>query len=346
MSEQLLNRYGFTVGNAADATLLNTQIGQLTVAQKATLASRGVGLPYSSFPANQTVLQSLLPFPQYSNNLNPASAPLGKTWYDALQTTVTQRLSHGLSLNANFTWSKNLDLMSSPDIFNRNLGKNYSANDLPLQFRLSAQYTVPRLSGDFNKIVKYLLADWGMGWYLQYQSAPILALPASAGASPISRWLGRGPGPAQRVPGQSLWSTDWYDLGGTHHTDPLDINCHCFDPTKTIVLNPNAWTNVPDGQWAANLSTIRYYRGFRYPTENANFSRTFRFTERVSFNIRAEFTNIFNRTRLPQPAVTGFQAPPVISPLTGLYTSGFGTVVPTGGTAGARSGTIIGRLQF
>ena len=349
MSEQLLNRYGFTVGNAADAVLLNTQIGQLTDAQKTTLASRGVGLPYSSFPANQTVLQSLLPFPQYSGNLSPASAPLGKTWYDSLQTTVTQRFAHGLSLNANFTWSKNLDLMSSPDIFNRGLGKNYSANDLPEQFRLSAQYTIPRFGASVNRFVKYAIGDWGMGWYLQYQSAPILALPASAGANPISRWLGRGPGPAQRVPGQPIWSTDWYDLSGKHHTDPLDINCHCFDPTKTIVLNPQAWANVPDGQWAANMSTIRNYRGFRYPVENANFSRTFRFTERVSLNVRAEFTNVFNRVRLPQPttgATTGFQAPPIISPITGLYTSGFGTVVPTGGTTGARSGTIVGRLQF
>jgi len=97
------------------------------------------------------------------------------------------------------------------------------------------------------------------------------------------------------------------------------------------------------------MSTIRNYRGFRYPVENANFSRTFRFTERVSLNVRAEFTNVFNRVRLPQPttgATTGFQAPPIISPITGLYTSGFGTVVPTGGTTGARSGTIVGRLQF
>src|SRR5262249_52415197 len=141
-----------------------------------------------------TVLQSLLPFPQYSGNLSPASAPLGKTWYDSLQTTVTQRFAHGLSLNANFTWSKNLDLMSSPDIFNRKLGKNYSANDLPEQFRLSAQYTSPRFGASVNRFVNYVLGDWGMGWYLQYQSAPILALPASAGANPISRWLGRGRG--------------------------------------------------------------------------------------------------------------------------------------------------------
>ncbi len=132
MSLALLNQYGFTVGNLTDRTLLQTQIGQLGTADKSTLAARGIVLPYPSFPQTQTLFQSLLPYPQYSGNISPVSAPLGKTWYDSLQSTVTQRLSHGLTLNGNFTWSKNLDLMSSPDIFNRNLGKNISLNDLLL----------------------------------------------------------------------------------------------------------------------------------------------------------------------------------------------------------------------
>jgi hypothetical protein len=349
MSPPLLSSYGFSVGNLNDATLLQTQIGNLTAAQKTTLAAKGIGLPYATFPSNQTLLQSLLPYPQYSGNISPTSAPLGKTWYDSLQTTVTERFSHGLSMNGNFTWSKNLDLMSSPDIYNRNLGKNYSINDLPLQFRLSAQYTTAVHNGVLgkNRVLAAVFSDWGIGWYSQYQSAPILALPASAGANPISKWLGRGPGPAEVVSGQSLWSTNWTDLSGAHHTDAIDINCHCFDPTKNLVLNPAAWQNVPDGQWNPNLSTIRYFRGFRYPTENANISRNFRFKEgRINLNVRAEFTNVFNRTRLPQPSTLGFSANPTISGLTGLYTGGFGTVVPTGGTTGARSGVLIGRLQF
>src|SRR5262249_37068188 len=215
------------------------------------LAARGIVLPYASFPKTQTLLQSLLPFPQYTGNISPVSAPLGKTWYDSLQATVTERLYHGLSMNGNFTWSKNLDLMSSPDVFNRGLGKNYSINDLPFQFRLSAQYTTPRIRQVGNKALSYALSDWGMAWYLQYQSAPILARPSSAGANPLSRGLGRGPGPAERVPGQPLFSTNWVDLDGKAHTDPLDINCHCYDPRTTVVLNPAAWSNVPDGQWSS-----------------------------------------------------------------------------------------------
>jgi hypothetical protein len=340
MSAALLNQYGFTVGNLTDRTLLQTQIGQLGAADKSTLAARGIVLPYPSFPQTQTLFQSLLPYPQYSGNISPVSAPLGKTWYDSLQSTVTQRLSHGLTLNGNFTWSKNLDLMNSADIFNRSLGKNISLNDLPLQFRLSAQYSTPMRAF-------YLFRDWNVGWYLQYQSAPLLIQPsANAGAFPISGWLGRGPGPAERVAGQPLFTTNWVDLNGIQHTDELDINCHCYDPTKTVVLNPLAFTGTPNGQWASNFSYVRDFRGIRYPTENANLGRSFRIRERVTINIRVEFANVFNRLRLPQPSTASLTASPIKSSLTGLYTTGYGTIIPTAGTAGQRSGMLVGRITF
>jgi hypothetical protein len=349
ISQSLLNQYGFTIGDPNDKALLTTPYKQLNAAQLSTLASRGVGLPYAGFDTNQTVRQLIRPFPQYTTAVFSSGAPLGKTWYDALQLTVTKRFSHGLSFNANYTFSKTLQLMSCPDVFNPGLGKVLSPNDFPHQFRLSADYTVPKIKG--NKIASAVLSDWGTGWFLQYQSGPLLALPASAGTDPISNYLGRGPGPAQRT-GQSLWSTNWTDLNGVHHTDPIDINCHCYDPRTTVVLNPAAWANVPNGQWAAQQATaFDDYRGIRYPQENANFSRTFRIKERVSLLIRAEWSNAFNRLRLPQPSV-GAAGTPVFSAaptqVGGIFTGGFGTIVPTAGNGvtGQRTGQLIARLQF
>ena len=106
-----------------------------------------------------------------------------------------------------------------------------------------------------------------------------MGLPTSSGNVPISNFLGYGPGPAQLVPGMNPWSVNWTDLSGNHHTDPLNINCHCFDATTAMVLNPAAWTNVPNGRFVANESSIRSFRG-----------------------IRVEFTNIFNRFQLPTSA--------------------------------------------
>lgn len=353
MSTGILGKYGFTNFSSLDESrLLTTPIASLSATQRQILASRGVNLPYTGFPTNQSVRQSLLPFPQFNTAINPVNAPLGKTWYDSLQVSVTKRYSRGLSVSANYSYSKSLELMTSPDVFNRSLGKNYSANaDIPNQFRMSVQYVVPSFKGPGvlgNKFMQYLLSDWGVGAYLQYQSGALLSLPASTGSVPLSNFLGRGPGPAQLIAGQSPWSTDWTDYSGTHHTDPIDINCHCFDPAKTIVFNPKAWSNIPDGQWGANQQLLRSYRNFRQPQESMNFSRNFRFKEsRFNLNIRAEFQNIFNRTRLSLPTASqtgAFAAVP--TQVNGQYTGGFGAIVPQVGTPGARTGLLVGRFTF
>ncbi len=360
LSPQTLRNLGFTdFTSATESALLTTPISSLTAAQQSTLASRGIGfLPYANFPSSQTVRQALLAYPQYSGLLAPVGAPLGKTWYDALQTSVTKRYSHGFLVNANYTYSKNLDLITTQDPFNRSLGKNISANDLPHAFRLTTQYEVPtHLRSDLpvlrNKVVSYALSGWSTGWTLSYQSARLVGLPTSSGSVPISNFLGYGPGPAQLIPGMSPWSVDWTDYNGVHHTDPLNINCHCFDPTKTVVLNPAAFTNVPNGQFANNEGSIRSFRGFRTPLESANFGRNFRIKERVNLNLRVEFTNVFNRMNyasLTTPITLGtFTTAPVkftSGPNTGLYSSGYGVINPTAGTTGQRSGTFVARVQF
>jgi hypothetical protein len=286
-------------------------------------------------------------------------------------------------MNANYTYSKNLDEMSTPDFFNTNLGKNVSVNDLPHQFRLSAQYQTPRLKGGnsftSNKVVSAILSDWSIGTYLQYQSAPVLARPNSFSFHPISNYLDYGPGPAQlKIDPKtgtymSPWAVNWIDNTGTLHPEPIDVNCHCFDPTRLLVeqvdangnpngvfkpggvLNPNAWSNVPDGQFANDFSVVRTYRGFRYPTENLNFGRSFRIKERVTLSIRVEFTNAFNRLQLPQPnagngffqstgtAVTTQTQPGIYQ---GAITGGFGTITPIAGTSGFRTGLFVGRITF
>ena len=34
-----------------------------------------------------------------------------------------------------------------------------------------------------------------------------------------------------------------------------NLNCHCFDPNKTFVLNPAAWVNPPAGQFGTAAPT-------------------------------------------------------------------------------------------
>jgi hypothetical protein len=347
----------------AESQLLSTTVASMlnNPTQRQTLAQRGIsGLPYPNFQTTQTVRQSLVDYPQYTGN-GTAGSPLGKTWYDALQLSVTKRFSHGLQFNMNYTYSKSLDLMSATDVFNPSTGKNLSGSDRPHVLRITSNYTVPspRNTGIpvlSNRIVSAIVADWGLGISLNYESAAVIGRPTSAGGVPINLFLGRGPGGAQLkkdANGEFMnpWSIDWVDYDGKHRTDPLDINCHCFDITKNQVLNPAAWENVPDGQFAAQQNSIRNYRGQRTPQENMNLSRNFRLAKdgKVQLNVRVEFTNVFNRMQFPAiggGTVDSFRRSPVGDPRAGLVSAGFGAMLPYTGTAGQRSGLFVGRLTF
>jgi hypothetical protein len=368
MSVEQLNKLGFTIPTptspnsavTADASLLRALFTNLSATQKSTLVARGISLngPYNGFPVSglstQAVRQAIRPFPQYSSSIAPSGAPVGKSWYDALQLTVTKRLSHGLSVNANYTYSKTLDLISTPDIFNPLLGKDLAASDRPHQLRISADYTTPRLHDGVlgrNKIIAYILSDWGTGWFLQYQSAGAIGQPSSSGTDPITNYLNRGTLVANRAKDAngnyiSPWAVNWTDLDGKVHPEPIDINCKCFNPQYTQVLNPAAWTSVNNGAWSDSYATIRDYRGIRTPQENVNFSRSFRYKERLNFTVRAEWANAFNRLRLPAPS-SGTFGTPLTKASNGTYSGGFGSIViPGTGTGGARTGNIVLRLQF
>jgi hypothetical protein len=285
---------------------------------------------------------------------------LGRSWYDSLQITGTKRYSNGLSMNINYTLSKNLMQTSAPDVFNRDMGKTYAPNNSPQQLRIIFQYQIPRFSSSTpivgNKWVNNAVSGWGLASVLRYQTAQYLGRPASGSANPISRWLGRGPGGAQLKQNSdgsymNPWSVDWTDLSGTHRTDPLDINCHCFDPEKTIVFNPAAWQAVPDGQWAADNGILPFFRAQRVPAEAVNLSRNFVFGQERRYNlqVRVEFQNIFNRTQLPTPQISNlsFTAAPQKS-VDGRYIGGFGTFgnLQATGYSSPRSGMLVGRFTF
>jgi hypothetical protein len=354
VSEKTLNSYGFRVGNLTDASTLNTLRSGLTPAQAAS-----VPLPYANFPGNQTVLQGLKPYPQYGSAIQPAG-PLGKSWYDALQLTLNKRFSHGLQVNANYTYAKNLQHVSSPDVFNRSIGKDIVTANPPQVFRVSFQYEVPKPSPGMpvlgNKVVANVVGGWALSSAMFYQSAGFLGRPLHGAANPISRWLGRGPGGAmlrQNADGSymSPWAVNWTDNDGKVHPEPLDINCGCFDPEKTIVLNPAAWQAVPDGIFSPQTQQLYDFRQSRRPSESFNVARNFRFgrESRYAFQVRVEFQNILNRTFLPAPVIAGqnFTGAPTLSG--GRYTGGFGTfgnLQTNGAYTGQRSGQFIGRFTF
>jgi hypothetical protein len=308
-------------------------------------------LPYPGFPLTATVAQSLRPFPQFTNAPAPLWAPLGDNWYDSLQVKVIKRFSHGLTASYNFTWSKSLDngieaagFPGTPvenDVFNRRQNKYISGLDRPLVSNINVTYTVPEVGWTGNKILKYVLSGWQTGALLTYASGTPILVPASANL--LNTETFQTSSFLNRVPGQPLFLQD--------------LNCHCFDPTKTLVLNPAAWANPAPGTWGTSAAYYNDYRAQRKPTENFNFGRTFKIREAMNLSIRAEFVNIFNRTVLPAPSSTAPLTPATcfLSGTSGptgacnpgaTVASGFGFEQTAGLATGQRTGQIVARFRF
>src|SRR5207237_8801029 len=117
--------------------------------------------------------------------------------------------------------------------------------------------------------------------------------------------------------GESVDADTWlYKSGRTLTGEVLDINCGCCDPNRTFVLNPKAWQNPPEGHFGTSNAHFTDYRMQRRPAESMSIARIFRFKERATLMLRAEFTNIFNRTGINVPSFTAPLSTPTTDRLT------------------------------
>jgi hypothetical protein len=111
------------------------------------------------------------------------------------------------------------------------------------------------------------------------------------------------------------------------------------------------WQDPAAGQWGVTSGYLEGFRWRRAPSERFNFGRNFRMGPDGKFvlNVRAEFSNIFNRTFYNAPATANPLAPVTTTTQRGqiIPNSGFG-VVNTFNGAGSqpRSGTLVARLTF
>jgi Carboxypeptidase regulatory-like domain/TonB dependent receptor len=329
LTPAMLSADGLDITSATDRALLRSTI------TSAAVVARGFKLPYAAFPTGQTLFQALRPFPQFGA-LAPSGAPLGNLWYDSLQAKITKRSSHGLTLTSSFTWQGQEDtLQGVNDVFNRPNQKNISSSSQPFMFVTAYSYELPKFGS--SKLVRAVVGGWTFGGVLRYASGTPIGVPASNNS--LSGLLGQSTR-MTRVPGQPLLLVS-------------NLNCGCFDPGATFVLNPKAWADPADGQWGYGAAFYKDYRNRRAPDEEMSLGRIFRIRERVTLQARVEFFNIFNR--LVYPALSGNNpATTATVGANGLTTGGFGYYnvaaaanVQTGGIIPtSRNGQVVARLEF
>ncbi len=327
--------------NAADNLLLSQPLTNTAV-----IAKVGNFLPYPGYATSNTLINALRPFPQFST-ITVTNSATGKTWYDSLQIKATKRMSKGLQVNGQYTFSKAL-VSTRQDVFNpSSSSKSIQSTDQPHALSINVLYQTQKYFS--NNLASWLTKDWQFGVFTSYASGLPLTPPAATTTN--------------NLPGGS----EMYRTG-----QPLylkDLNCHCIDVTHDQVLNPAAWVNPVAGTYGPGPSAVigtnllySDFRAQRRPNESFNVMRSFhiRSGDRpVVLSIRADFANVLNRAFIANPSTSNPLAAPVKN-LAGQYTSGFGVMggsattgpvfavgaFPSAANVLPRQGTLVARITF
>jgi len=237
-------------------------------------------LPPSS--ASNAVIQSTT-FPVSTINLLENTA---QSWYDAGYINVRRRYSHGLSLLANYTYSKNLtnapDFRSPMDeaaIPQNNGDLNAEKGpgcDVRHRFALSSVYDIPAFRR--AEWIGMVTQNWHLSTIYQVESGMPFTISVFGDTANSGTVLGENPIRAN-VTGQPVFGP------GTHTA------AEWFNPAAFVA--PPAYTFGDAGRNSV----------YGPPLQSLDFAlvRSFNLTERATFQFRAEAFNALNKTNLGTP---------------------------------------------
>jgi len=264
-------------------------------------------------------------YPDFQNSFTDTSFS-GDSYYNSLQLNYERRFSGGLSVLANFTWSKcrtdAVDVLNSTAItgFRAPLLPGFGIQgdyglcdfDIPKVFHLSGIYQLPvghgrQFLSHSSGIVDAVLGGWSTNWILTLQDGQ----PGTVGCV-ISTTENFGCD-ALMVPGQSV-------TAGPHNVDDW-LNPSAF-------ASPPVATAIGQSDYSPLGGAPSQFYGPGYHRLDFSLFKDFRTSETTHLEFRSEF---FNLTNTPNFSLPGFGGNGVVAAPGSLdYTSSaFGKITST-----------------
>jgi hypothetical protein len=217
--------------------------------------------------------------PVFSNIF--AEDTIAASAYNSFQASLEKRFSHGLQMQAAYTFSKSLDWASSfeetVNPFNYKASRSLSLFNSAQRFVINYYWDlpVPKYNGFKGKV----LDDWSMSGIIQFQSGFPIRIQTQDDNELISSLFFLGAGAPQMV-----------------GTKPKILN-----PKKNggFYLNPSQFSDPTPGTFATTPRSICCG-----PGENqwdVTFSKRIALSEAKYFQFRADIFNLFNKTQFVNP---------------------------------------------
>jgi hypothetical protein len=279
-SNQLNPRY-LALGNLllAKATPSNVAAAQAIIPS--------VTLPYATFTGS--ISQMLLPFPQYTT-ISDVWADIGNSNFNSLQVVVRKAISHGLTLDFNYTFAKAFDDLTTGNAYAEQ--KSQSINPLHA-INVLYVYQVPvgknRAFSPSNGIVRAITSNWELSGVTTYRSGQGLGSIGGACNLPNAGTCYANFNPS--FSGPVRINGNW----GSHllRSSPLPYLA------SGAFVSPAAFTygNTP-------RTLVHQIYGPSSYNQNLTLRRDFPIRETMRLTIQADTLNLFNWVNFANPNTT------------------------------------------
>jgi Carboxypeptidase regulatory-like domain/TonB dependent receptor len=261
-------------------TLLSQPANAANIAAAQAIVS-GVALPYPNFSG--TIGQMLRPFPQYSG-VTDVYGNVARSTYHSMQLTFEQRRFHGLTLSANYTYSRTEDNLTARTGYNFDQDWGIGVNDQPHIFNGIVVYDLPfgaeGKPGSGSPIVRALVGGWQISGITQFRSG-----------RPLGPFLG-----GCNLPNAGTCYADFNPA----FSGSVRINGD-FGDGDVLGTNPptyidrNAFVTAPPFTYGDTPRTLAF--GLRNPNsfnQDLSVQRDFRLARTMRLKLGVEVFNLFN----------------------------------------------------
>jgi len=325
---------------------LEQQIGNTFNLRAQYVGTRAVNQPYTTqVNGYQTVCPGCFaPFP-YGAPADPRFAAVtqlstgANSHYNGLQTTVEKRLSHGLQVQANYTWSHCIDTVSNGGFLPfaaggilspipGDLARDRGPCDYDVRHNFTASY-VYALPFKLRGVLGNALNGWQVSGSVFWRSGlpfSVLSAPYSANGNGIVN--GSGPQFASVVAGVPLYahgSIPGVTQPGTIQWLNPDAFASTVDPSTGACVGGDAAKNCQFGNLGRNA-----LRGPDFTWSDLYLTKWFKLNERVKLRIDGQFFNLFNHPNFGLPVLGYAGVPGKASTQTGFGAFTYAVSPPTG----------------
>jgi hypothetical protein len=335
--------------NPNDATVKALGTKLLEEFQVGETSHAGVKLPYAGWReqmtgCSATVAQALLPFPQYCDSLQGLNENQGNSIYHSLQLKAEKRFSKGLFMLVSYTkaklitdaadntqraastWNSSQGIISP---FERRRNRSLAPDDVPQILSAAFVYELP-----FGKNKRFINSGIGSAVLGGWQASTVFR--ASKGTPYIFRSSQCNiPGAFRQgcIPGVKAGA------------DPFLQDINSFNPDKGPLFNINSFEPLSafNAFGYTGIGTrVTNFRGPTFKNQDFNIVKNTRIMEKVNFQIRAEFFNMWNQHRFIDAG--GFNIGGNFPFNTDIASPNFGKW--TGGVSAPRTIQLGARVEF